>query len=154
MQNLIENSYDERWSDVSLFVIVRAILEAKPSDEEEGLSALEAGLIAEIHRLERYLTTLGTVAAIAPLLGLLGTVLGMIDVFFSLNAVGFGAGTVSVFSGGIAQALVTTAFGLSVAIPCLIFHRHFQRRVDEYGVQLEREGTLFLRNLLTENESS
>ena len=145
LPQLVKNSRDERWQEVSLFVIVRSIMDTRPANEEEGISALEAVLITEVHRLERFLTTLGTIASIAPLLGLLGTVLGMINVFTSLNVAG--AGNASVFSGGIAQALFTTAFGLVIAIPCLIFHRHFQRQVDEYAVQLEREGTLFLRSL-------
>lgn len=135
-------------TDVSLYVIVLAVMESRPTNVEDGLVDLEAVLISEVHRLERYLTLLGTIAAISPLLGLLGTVLGMINVFFSLNDAG-GAGNVSVFSGGIAQALNTTAFGLGIAIPSLICHRHFQRRVDEYTVQLEWEGKQFLKSLLS-----
>jgi biopolymer transport protein ExbB len=90
-----------------------------------------------VHQLERYLNMLGTIAAIAPLLGLLGTVLGMIKVFAAINAQGVGDG--SALAGGIAEALITTAAGLFVAIPAFIFHRYFERRIDEYAVDLEQQ---------------
>lgn len=92
-----------------------------------------------IHELERYLSTLGTIAAISPLLGLLGTVLGMIEVF---NAVMLqGTGNTAVLAGGISMALITTAAGLTVAIPALFFHRFLSRRVDELVVAMEQEAT-------------
>ena len=76
--------------------------------------------------LERYLNTLGTIASVAPLLGLLGTVFGMINIFgVIMNA---GSGNAAVLAGGISQALLTTAAGLSVAIPTLLFHRFFDNR--------------------------
>lgn len=92
-----------------------------------------------IHELERYLNTLGTVAAIAPLLGLLGTVIGMIKVFSEIMAQG--TGNAAVLAGGISEALITTAAGLSVAIPALIMHRYFIRRIDTLVVTLEQETT-------------
>lgn len=87
--------------------------------------------------LERHLNTLGTIAAAGPLLGLLGTVFGMIEIFASLME--HGAGDPSVLAGGISVALITTAAGLTVAIPSLIFHRYFERVVDEYVVAMEDE---------------
>lgn len=90
-----------------------------------------------IHDLERYLNTLGTIAAVSPLLGLLGTVFGMIEIFASLME--HGAGDPSVLAGGISVALITTAAGLTVAIPSLVFHRYFERLVDEYVVAMEDE---------------
>lgn len=90
-----------------------------------------------VHELERYLNTLGTIAAISPLLGLLGTVFGIIDVFSSLLE--HGAGDPTVLAGGISVALITTAAGLIVAIPSLVFHRYFERLVDEYVVEMEDE---------------
>ncbi|CAG1023420.1 Biopolymer transport protein ExbB [Patescibacteria group bacterium] len=90
-----------------------------------------------IHDLERYLNALGTIAAVSPLLGLLGTVFGMIDIFASLLE--HGAGDPSVLAGGISVALITTAAGLTVAIPSLVFHRYFERLVDEYVVAMEDE---------------
>jgi biopolymer transport protein ExbB len=90
------------------------------------------------HDLERYLTSLGIIASIAPLLGLLGTVVGMIKVFTALMLEG--AGNANVLAGGISQALITTAAGLSVAIPAIMFHRFFMRRVDELVMIMEQEG--------------
>jgi len=90
-----------------------------------------------IHELERFLNPLGTIATIAPLLGLLGTVIGMIKVFAEIQLAGVGnAGNLA---GGISEALITTAAGLSVAIPALIRHRYFIRRVDELVVNMEQE---------------
>jgi biopolymer transport protein ExbB len=89
------------------------------------------------HDLERYLTSLGVIASISPLLGLLGTVVGMIRVFTALMLEG--AGNANVLAGGISQALITTAAGLSVAIPALMFHRFFLRRVDELRMIMEQE---------------
>lgn len=90
-----------------------------------------------IHELERYLNTLGTIAAVTPLLGLLGTVVGMIKVFAEIMIQG--TGNASVLAGGISEALITTAAGLSVAIPALIMHRYFTGRIDGIVVVLEQE---------------
>lgn len=98
-----------------------------------------------VHELERFLNTLGSIAAISPLLGLLGTVTGMIKVFEVVAAQG--NSNFSLLSIGIAEALVTTAAGLTVAIPSLLFYRHFQRRIDELVVDMEQE-TLELIDLL------
>jgi biopolymer transport protein ExbB len=90
-----------------------------------------------IHEMERYLNTLGTIAVVTPLLGLLGTVIGMIKVFSALQLEG--TGNAAVLAGGISQALITTAAGLTVAIPSLFFYRFFVRRVDELVIEMERE---------------
>lgn len=90
-----------------------------------------------VHELERYLNTLGTVAAITPLLGLLGTVIGMIKVFTAIQLEG--TGNAAVLAGGISEALITTAAGLTVAIPSLFFHRYFQRKIDELVIYMEQE---------------
>ena len=90
-----------------------------------------------VHEMERFLTGLGTVAVIAPLLGLLGTVIGMIKVFAQLQLEG--AGNAAALAGGISEALITTAAGLTVAIPALIFHRYFLRRVDEIVIDMEQD---------------
>ena len=90
-----------------------------------------------IYELGRYLNTLGTIAAISPLLGLLGTVIGMIKVFAAITNEGIGDATV--LAGGISEALLTTAAGLSVAIPTLMFHRFFRSRVEGYVVMMEQE---------------
>ncbi len=91
----------------------------------------------EAHGLERFLNTLGTIAAITPLLGLLGTVIGMIKVFGAITA--HGVGNAPVLAGGISEALITTAAGLSVAIPSLIAYRYFRGLVDKYIVEMEQE---------------
>lgn len=95
--------------------------------------------------LERYVNALGTIAAVTPLLGLLGTVVGMIQVFTVITTAG--ATETEALAGGIAQALITTAFGLSIAIPSLMFHRYFERRLDELAADLERETSRLLEGL-------
>ncbi len=90
-----------------------------------------------LHELERFLNTLGTIASIGPLLGLLGTVFGTIQVFTAMKL--GGAGNPAAMAGGIAQALVTTATGMSVAIPSLIFYRYFRGRINELVVAMEQE---------------
>ena len=90
-----------------------------------------------VHDMQRFLSTLGSIASIAPLLGLLGTVVGMIEVFTTIMTEG--TGDVSKLAGGISKALITTAAGLTVAIPTLFFHRFFLRRVDELVVSMEQE---------------
>ncbi|MEX1058000.1 MAG: MotA/TolQ/ExbB proton channel family protein [Natronospirillum sp.] len=89
------------------------------------------------HEMERFLNTLGTIALISPLLGLLGTVLGMIDVFTAIMLQG--TGNAGVLAGGISQALITTAAGLLVAIPAMIFHRALTRRIDSILVMMEQD---------------
>jgi len=98
-----------------------------------------------VHELQRYLNTLGTIAAITPLLGLLGTVLGMIKVFAAIMAQGIG--DPSVLAGGISEALITTAAGLSVAIPSLMAYRYLRSRVDALVVQMEKEAMALLEAL-------
>lgn len=95
-----------------------------------------------IHSMDKYMTTLGTIAAIAPLLGLLGTVIGMIDVFSVITAQGVGSPTE--LAGGISKALVTTAFGITIAVPALIFHRFFRGRINDYAVEMEKEAIKLL----------
>lgn len=90
-----------------------------------------------VHDLERFLNPLGTIASITPLLGLLGTVVGMIKVFAAIMI--HGVGDPGILAGGISEALITTAAGLTVAIPSLIFHRYFERLVDEYVLNMEEE---------------
>ena len=101
------------------------------------IESIELAASHVVHDLERYLGTLGTIAAVAPLLGLLGTVFGMIEIFS--ETVNIGNGDVKVLAGGIAIALVTTAAGLVVAIPSLFFHRMFVRKVESLVVELELE---------------
>jgi biopolymer transport protein ExbB len=90
-----------------------------------------------VHELERFLNTLGTIAGISPLLGLLGTVIGMIKVFSSILV--HGVGDATQLAGGISEALITTAAGLTVAIPSFFFYRYFKGRVTAYVVSMEEQ---------------
>ena len=90
-----------------------------------------------VHELERNLDALGTIAAISPLLGLLGTVIGMVKVFTAITT--HGVGNPTVLAGGIAEALITTAAGLTVAIPALIGYRYYRNRIDALVVDMEKE---------------
>jgi biopolymer transport protein ExbB len=90
-----------------------------------------------VHDMERFLNTLGTIASISPLLGLLGTVIGMISVFAAITQ--HGVGDPGALAGGISQAMITTAAGLTVAIISLVFYRYFRRKVDGIVVVMERE---------------
>ena len=98
-----------------------------------------------VHQMERFLNTLGTISGIAPLLGLLGTVIGMIRMFLSILE--HGVGDVTQLAGGIGQALITTAAGLVVAIPALMFYRYFRGRVMEYVVEMEKQAMALLDTL-------
>lgn len=90
-----------------------------------------------VHELERYLNTLGTIAEISPLLGLLGTVTGIINMLTRVGTEGLG--NPQLLSAGLSEALITTAAGLFVAIPAFVFYRYFRRRVDELVVSMEQE---------------
>ena len=96
-----------------------------------------------VHDLEKHLQTLGTIAAITPLLGLLGTVIGMIKVFSAITT--FGVGDPQALAEGISEALVTTAAGLSVGIPSLMFHRYFRGKVNELTVDMEQQALRFMK---------
>ncbi len=106
-------------------------------DRQVMKEAIEETGRAVAHDLQRFLNALGTIAAITPLLGLLGTVVGMISVFTTITSLG--VGDPAELAGGISQALITTAAGLSVAIPSLIFYRYFRGKVDELIVIMEQE---------------
>ena len=108
--------------------VLAAGLENVHHGEQAMRESLEESGKVVVHRLGRYLNTLGTIASITPLIGLLGTVIGMIKVFTAITANGVGDPTV--LSGGISEALITTAAGLSVGIPCLMFYRHFRGKIE------------------------
>ncbi|NMM76478.1 flagellar motor protein MotA [Rhodococcus sp. SRB_17] len=124
-------------------------LHATPQCSESDLrAAMEGAGRAVAHRLEKSLTALATIASAAPLLGLLGTVIGMIEIFGSqAGAGGLGSGNPAQLAHGISVALYNTAFGLIVAIPALIFWRYFRSRVDAYLLTLELSSETFVRHL-------
>ncbi|MGR8980088.1 MAG: MotA/TolQ/ExbB proton channel family protein [Gammaproteobacteria bacterium] len=105
-----------------------------------------------VHDLERFLNALGTISEISPLLGLLGTVIGMIQVFSAIMT--HGVGDPGVLAGGISVALITTATGLTIAIPSLMFHRYFERLVDEYVVNMEEEALKLIEIMHGQREDS
>jgi len=107
------------------------------SDKDAMKESIEEAAGHVVHDLERYLNALGTVAGISPLIGLLGTVLGMMEVFSDIF--NQGTGDSQVMAGGIATALVTTAAGLVVGIPALIMHRFLDRKIQGIVVQLEQQ---------------
>ena len=107
------------------------------SQRDTMKESIEEAASHVIHDLERYLNALGTIAAGTPLLGLLGTTIGMIKVFAEIMIKG--TGDAQVLAGGISEALITTATGLSVAIPALIMHRYYTRRIDGIVIQLEQQ---------------
>ena len=117
--------------------ILVAGIEQRAQNRETMMKSMEAAGIQVVHDLERYLSTLGTVAAIAPLLGLLGTVIGMIKVFSAIQLVG--VGHASALAGGISEALITTATGLAVAIPALFCHRFLIRRIEELAIDMQQD---------------
>jgi biopolymer transport protein ExbB len=103
-----------------------------------------------VHGLGRYLNTLGTIAVISPLIGLLGTVIGMIRVFTAITV--SGVGDPGILSGGISEALITTATGLSIGIPALMFHRYFKGRVSRLTVRLEQHALHLVDAIRAGNE--
>lgn len=116
--------------------IFAAGLRNMKSSQEVTKEAIEETGRAVTHDLERFLTTLGTIASISPLLGLFGTVVGMIEIFGSQTAVG---NTPAILAHGISVALYNTAFGLIVAVPSMIFYRHFRSKVDSLTVEMEQQ---------------
>ena len=127
-----------------------AALAVNPQISQDDLrSVLENAGREAAHELERYLPALATIASAAPLLGLLGTVIGMIEIFGAQNAaaVGAGSGDPLQVAQGISIALYNTAFGLIVAIPALMFWRYFRSRVDTHVLQLELASERFARHL-------
>jgi len=102
------------------------------------------------HELQRFLNALGTIATVTPLLGLLGTVLGMIQVFTRITSAGVGNPTE--LAGGISQALITTAAGLAVAIPALMMYRYFKGRVEGLIVGMERESLKLIDSIRPSSE--
>jgi biopolymer transport protein ExbB len=95
-----------------------------------------------MHQMDRFMNTLGTIASVSPLLGLLGTVFGMIQMFLKILTTG--VGDVNQLAGGIGQALISTAGGLSVAIPAVMFHRYFRGVIAEYVIEMEKQAIALL----------
>lgn len=122
--------------------VIRRALDFREMSREDMENALQEAILNEIPKLERYMSTLGMLAAIAPLLGLLGTVTGMINTFHIITY--YGTGDPKMMSGGISEALVTTMLGLVVAIPLMISHTLLTRRIDTIISMLEEKSVSFV----------
>ncbi len=124
---------------------LRAVI-TEPNISELALrGAFESAGRAAVHRLERYLNSLGTIASSAPLLGLMGTVIGMIEIFGSQAPTG---NNPALLAHGISVALYNTAFGLMIAIPSLMFYRYFRGRVEGYTLDLEHASDRLVPHLM------
>ncbi len=125
---------------------LRAVI-AEPRTSEQALRGVfeSAGRVA-VHRLERYLNTLGTIASAAPLLGLMGTVIGMIEIFGSQAPTG--GNNPAMLAHGISVALYNTALGLMIAIPSLMFYRYFRGLVDMYTLDMEQAADRLVPHLM------
>lgn len=128
-----------------LGALLAAALDVRNRPREEIRERIEDTGRRLVHNMERYLNGLGTIAAAGPLLGLFGTVVGMIQMF--LGILDHGVGDVNQLAGGIGKALVCTATGMIVAIPALMFHRYFRGRISEYIVDMEHEAIQLLDTL-------
>src|SRR5699024_10263390 len=126
------------------------VLANRDQPESYRVAAIEDVGKDVAYRLNRYLPALGTIAVIAPLLGLFGTVIGMIEIFGTFTTAG---GEPALMARGIAIALYNTAFGILIAIPALVFHRYFRTRVDYFLHQLEREAGALDRLILRKGSS-
>ena len=119
---------------------------AEPRITEAALrGSFESAGRAAVHRMERYLNALGTIASAAPLLGLMGTVIGMIEIFGSQAPTG---GNPALLAHGISIALYNTAFGLMIAIPSLMFYRYFRGLVDGYTLDMEQAADRLVPHLM------
>ena len=118
---------------------LRAVIEEPVISDVRLRQVMELAGRRTVHTLERYLTTLGTIATAAPLLGLLGTVVGMIEIFGAQTP--GGSGNPAQLAHGISIALYNTAFGLIVAIPALMAHRHFRAKVESFEIELDSPAT-------------
>ncbi|AXI82870.1 MotA/TolQ/ExbB proton channel family protein [Xylella taiwanensis] len=125
-----------------LGALLAAVLDVKGGVREMTRERIEDTGRHLVHRMERFLNALGTIASTGPLLGLLGTVVGMIQMF--LGILNYGVGDVNQLAGGIGKALVCTATGMIIAIPSLIFHRYFKGRITGYVIEMEQEAMLLL----------
>jgi len=125
-----------------LGALLAAALDARNRPRDQIRERIEDTGRFIVHRMERFLNALGTIASAGPLLGLLGTVVGMIQMF--LGILDHGVGDVNQLAGGIGKALVCTATGMIVAIPALMFHRYFKGRINGYVIEMEQEASALL----------
>ncbi len=137
-QGVSDDVLDKLAKDSPLGEVLAAGLRNHKSSRYVMKEAIEEAGRSAAHELERFLTTLGTIATAAPLLGLFGTVIGMIHIFGSQSPTGTNPQQLAY---GISVALYNTAFGIGIAIPSLIFYRHFKNKVDGFVVDMEQAAT-------------
>ena len=137
-QGVSDEVLEKLAKDSPLGAVLAAGLRNHKSSRYVMKEAIEEAGRSVAHRLERFLTTLGTIATAAPLLGLFGTVIGMIEIFGSQSPTGTNP---QQLAHGISIALYNTAFGIAISIPALIFYRHFKNKVDTYVVEMELQAS-------------
>ncbi|OEU61922.1 MAG: biopolymer transporter ExbB, partial [Desulfobacterales bacterium S5133MH16] len=133
-------------NDTPMSRILAQAMEVKDQDRETLETVIVHSTDGEVRELSRYLQALATIGSIAPLLGLLGTVLGMIKAFMVIQEMG-GKVNAAVLAGGIWEAMLTTALGLAVALPTMVAHSYLVSRVDRYEAQLQDGTVTFIKAL-------
>ena len=152
-EDIVENlEQNVEVQNSALAHILKAGFDHREHGEQIARAQMEVAASQEISYLEKNINFLGTLSAVAPLLGLLGTVVGIIESFLVID---FGsAGSPSLMIPGISKALITTAVGMLIAIPALVAYRYFQRLVQDYITDLEQQSTLFHASLFYKRSSS
>ncbi|MDY6856172.1 MAG: MotA/TolQ/ExbB proton channel family protein [Thermodesulfobacteriota bacterium] len=139
-------------SDSPIGRVLTQAIEVKDQDRETLETVIAHAMDEEVRGLSRYLQVLATIGNIAPLLGLLGTVLGMIKAFMVIQEMG-GKVNASVLAGGIWEAMMTTALGLAVALPTMVAHSYLLSRVDKYEARLQHGAVTFIKTVSSINDS-
>lgn len=152
-EDIVENlEQNVEVQNSALAHILKAGFDHREHGEQFARAQMEVAASQEISYLEKNINFLATLSAVAPLLGLLGTVVGIIESFLVID---FGsAGSPSLMIPGISKALITTAVGMLIAIPALVAYRYFQRLVQDYIAELEQQSTLFHASLFYKRSSS
>jgi biopolymer transport protein ExbB len=139
--NINAEIIDKLEKSSQLGVVLSAALRNVNAPRDVMKESIEEAGSGVAHQLERFLTTLGTIATLAPLMGLFGTVVGMIEIFGSQNAAGANPAQLA---HGISVALYNTGFGLAIAMPTLVFYRHFRALVDSFVIDMEQQAVKFV----------
>ncbi len=140
-EQITDDVLDKLAQNSPLGYVLAAGLRNAGSERDVMKESIEEAGRAVAHHMERFLTTIGTIATLAPLMGLFGTVVGMIEIFGAQNAVGANPAQLA---HGISVALYNTGFGLMIAMPALVFYRHFRALVDSFIVDMEQQAVKFV----------
>jgi biopolymer transport protein ExbB len=139
--NVSADTIEKLEQDSPLGFVLAAALRNVDAERDMMKEAIEESGRAQAHVLERFLTTLGTIATLAPLMGLFGTVVGMIEIFGAQTATGANP---TQLAHGVSVALYNTGFGLAIAMPALVFYRHFRALVDDFVIDMEQQAVKFV----------